>query len=159
MLTNTNSSFSTDTPDYQDNPLPVNWGIGGTCEGQRFFLNHQTRTTTWLDPRTSLACSVPRASPSSQCCSLFYSCPPSSPSQIIQLPRNPRAPHAFTLDSPPRSSQSWQTSSCTAVLLTLVSLTCLLVTLVYFCTSAPLAWPGQWLYCHRQTVINTLYGK
>lgn len=36
-------------------PLPPGWDQAQTPEGQIYFLNHTTRTTTWEDPRKSLA--------------------------------------------------------------------------------------------------------
>ncbi|XP_056646782.1 transcriptional coactivator YAP1 isoform X2 [Diorhabda carinulata] len=40
----------------EDNtPLPPGWEQARTPEGQVYYLNHTTRTTTWEDPRKSLA--------------------------------------------------------------------------------------------------------
>ncbi|XP_008200710.1 transcriptional coactivator YAP1 isoform X2 [Tribolium castaneum] len=40
----------------EDNtPLPTGWEQARTPEGQLYYLNHITRTTTWEDPRKSLA--------------------------------------------------------------------------------------------------------
>lgn len=36
-------------------PLPPGWEQARTPEGQVYYLNHTTRTTTWEDPRKSLA--------------------------------------------------------------------------------------------------------
>ena len=33
-------------------PLPPNWNMKTTKEGREFFINHVTKITTWLDPRT-----------------------------------------------------------------------------------------------------------
>ncbi|XP_050388537.1 transcriptional coactivator YAP1 isoform X2 [Patella vulgata] len=37
--------------DLAEEPLPPGWSIGVTVVGQRYFLNHETQTTTWQDPR------------------------------------------------------------------------------------------------------------
>eukprot|EP01116_Phalansterium_solitarium_P024249 TRINITY_DN882_c0_g1_i1.p1 TRINITY_DN882_c0_g1~~TRINITY_DN882_c0_g1_i1.p1 ORF type:complete len:395 (+),score=131.41 TRINITY_DN882_c0_g1_i1:27-1187(+) len=34
--------------------LPPNWSHGFTASGQTYFIDHNTRSTTWLDPRTAL---------------------------------------------------------------------------------------------------------
>lgn len=39
-------------------PLPPGWEQARTAEGQVYYLNHITRTTTWEDPRKSLAAQV-----------------------------------------------------------------------------------------------------
>nr|XP_055189462.1 LOW QUALITY PROTEIN: transcriptional coactivator YAP1-like [Nyctereutes procyonoides] len=44
------SSF--EMPD--DVPLPAGWEMARTSSGQRYFLNHVDRTTTWLDPRKAM---------------------------------------------------------------------------------------------------------
>ncbi|CAB3368717.1 Hypothetical predicted protein [Cloeon dipterum] len=36
-------------------PLPPGWEQARTAEGQIYFLNHHSRTTTWEDPRKTLA--------------------------------------------------------------------------------------------------------
>ncbi|XP_061595761.1 transcriptional coactivator YAP1-like isoform X2 [Cololabis saira] len=36
-----------------DVPLPVGWEMAKTPTGQRYFLNHLEKTTTWHDPRLS----------------------------------------------------------------------------------------------------------
>ncbi|XP_071441501.1 transcriptional coactivator YAP1 isoform X1 [Hetaerina americana] len=41
-------------------PLPPGWEQARTREGQVYYLNHITRTTTWEDPRKSLAVQVQR---------------------------------------------------------------------------------------------------
>lgn len=41
-------------------PLPPGWEQARTPEGQVYYLNHITRTTTWEDPRKSLAVQVQR---------------------------------------------------------------------------------------------------
>ncbi|CAG9829293.1 unnamed protein product [Diabrotica balteata] len=35
-------------------PLPDGWEQAQTSEGETYFINHKTRTTSWLDPRISL---------------------------------------------------------------------------------------------------------
>lgn len=32
-------------------PLPEGWEQAQTPEGEVYFINHQTRTTSWFDPR------------------------------------------------------------------------------------------------------------
>jgi hypothetical protein len=32
-------------------PLPEGWEQATTPEGEVYFINHQTRTTSWFDPR------------------------------------------------------------------------------------------------------------
>ena len=32
-------------------PLPEGWEQATTQEGEVYFINHQTRTTSWFDPR------------------------------------------------------------------------------------------------------------
>lgn len=32
-------------------PLPDGWEQARTAEGEIYFINHQTRTTSWFDPR------------------------------------------------------------------------------------------------------------
>uniref|UniRef100_A0A1B6G5W6 WW domain-containing protein n=1 Tax=Cuerna arida TaxID=1464854 RepID=A0A1B6G5W6_9HEMI len=39
-------------------PLPAGWEQARTLEGQVYFLNHITRTTTWEDPRKTIAAQV-----------------------------------------------------------------------------------------------------
>ncbi|KAF8147316.1 hypothetical protein K438DRAFT_2027776 [Mycena galopus ATCC 62051] len=36
---------------YTDIPLPLGWEERRTPEGRPYFVDHQTRTTTWVDPR------------------------------------------------------------------------------------------------------------
>ena len=33
-------------------PLPKGWGFGHTESGEMFFIDHDTESTTWVDPRT-----------------------------------------------------------------------------------------------------------
>lgn len=39
-------------------PLPPGWEQARTAEGQVYYLNHHTKTTTWEDPRKTLAAQV-----------------------------------------------------------------------------------------------------
>ena len=32
-------------------PLPTGWQEARTAQGEVYFMNHQTRTTSWVDPR------------------------------------------------------------------------------------------------------------
>jgi E3 ubiquitin-protein ligase NEDD4 len=43
------------TGPYADIPLPSGWEERRTAEGRPYFVDHQTRTTTWYDPRRNLA--------------------------------------------------------------------------------------------------------
>ena len=45
------SSFS--MPDHPNNlgPLPSNWEIAYTANNEKYFIDHNTGTTHWLDPR------------------------------------------------------------------------------------------------------------
>lgn len=38
---------------YADVPLPLGWEERRTPEGRPYFVNHHTRSTTWVDPRRS----------------------------------------------------------------------------------------------------------
>lgn len=44
---------STPPPPYQDplGPLPDGWEANWTSEGVQYFIDHNTKTTTWNDPR------------------------------------------------------------------------------------------------------------
>ncbi|XP_046998895.1 transcriptional coactivator YAP1 isoform X1 [Schistocerca americana] len=46
------------TPVDELGPLPPGWEQARTPEGQVYYLNHITRTTTWEDPRKTLAAQV-----------------------------------------------------------------------------------------------------
>ncbi|XP_012730683.2 transcriptional coactivator YAP1 [Fundulus heteroclitus] len=48
-----------------DMPLPAGWEMAKTHSGQRYFLNHIDKTTTWQDPRKSLLQMNQPAPPSS----------------------------------------------------------------------------------------------
>ncbi|KAM4742238.1 transcriptional coactivator YAP1 isoform 1-T1 [Anableps anableps] len=48
-----------------DVPLPAGWEMAKTPSGQRYFLNHIDKTTTWQDPRKSLLQMNQPAPPSS----------------------------------------------------------------------------------------------
>ncbi|XP_022248443.1 transcriptional coactivator YAP1-like isoform X2 [Limulus polyphemus] len=46
-------------------PLPPGWEMAKTQSGERYFINHETKTTTWKDPRKNLsvgALTTPRSS-------------------------------------------------------------------------------------------------
>ncbi len=42
------------SPAEELGPLPPGWEAARTAEGQVYFMNHQTRTTQWEDPRRQL---------------------------------------------------------------------------------------------------------
>ncbi|KAJ7644179.1 hypothetical protein FB45DRAFT_897156 [Roridomyces roridus] len=46
-----NAASSPQTSAYADVPLPLGWEERRTPEGRPYFVDHQTRTTTWVDPR------------------------------------------------------------------------------------------------------------
>uniref|UniRef100_A0A4W3I9P9 WW domain containing transcription regulator 1 n=1 Tax=Callorhinchus milii TaxID=7868 RepID=A0A4W3I9P9_CALMI len=50
------------------NPVPEGWEQAVTPEGEIYFINHKTKSTSWLDPRLDQLCSKnptqPRAEPS-----------------------------------------------------------------------------------------------
>lgn len=37
--------------DVDIGPLPEGWEQSSTADGEVYFINHQTRTTSWFDPR------------------------------------------------------------------------------------------------------------
>ena len=39
---------------YSDVPLPLGWEERTTAEGRPYFVDHTTRTTTWVDPRRNV---------------------------------------------------------------------------------------------------------
>nr|XP_020454164.1 transcriptional coactivator YAP1-like isoform X2 [Monopterus albus] len=52
------------TPNIPDDvPLPHGWEMAKTPTGQRYFLNHLDKTTTWHDPRLSQLQSAPAQLP------------------------------------------------------------------------------------------------
>lgn len=34
-----------------DVPLPLGWEEARDCDGRLFYIDHSTKTTTWIDPR------------------------------------------------------------------------------------------------------------
>lgn len=48
-------SYDVGSKNEDSSPLPPGWEQARTSEGQVYYLNHITRTTTWEDPRKSLA--------------------------------------------------------------------------------------------------------
>ncbi|VDM66106.1 unnamed protein product [Strongylus vulgaris] len=44
----------------EDEPLPEGWDMQIAPNGRTFFIDHRTKTTTWLDPRTGIAASRPQ---------------------------------------------------------------------------------------------------
>eukprot|EP00960_Hanusia_phi_P035790 751951-Hanusia_phi.AAC.5 len=42
-------------PGYENakGPLPTGWEARGTADGRMYFIDHNTKTTTWVDPRDS----------------------------------------------------------------------------------------------------------
>ena len=37
--------------DTKTNPLPLGWELKYTKEGKKFFVDHNTKSTSWIDPR------------------------------------------------------------------------------------------------------------
>uniref|UniRef100_A0A914KNL1 WW domain-containing protein n=1 Tax=Meloidogyne incognita TaxID=6306 RepID=A0A914KNL1_MELIC len=50
-------------------PLPPNWEISYTENGEKFFIDHNTGTTTWDDPRESMS-----TTPATLTAADFYGC-------------------------------------------------------------------------------------
>jgi len=50
-----------DTPEGSDG-LPKGWSMQVAPNGRTFFIDHNTRATTWVDPRTGRASSMPNQS-------------------------------------------------------------------------------------------------
>lgn len=52
-VTNVNPFIATPkaSTDVELGPLPEGWEQAQTSEGEVYFINHQTRTTSWFDPR------------------------------------------------------------------------------------------------------------
>lgn len=48
-------SYDVGSKNEDNTPMPPGWEQARTLEGQVYYLNHITRTTTWEDPRKSLA--------------------------------------------------------------------------------------------------------
>ncbi|KAJ1351790.1 hypothetical protein KIN20_007930, partial [Parelaphostrongylus tenuis] len=44
----------------EEQPLPEGWDMQVAPNGRTFFIDHRTKTTTWLDPRTGIAASRPQ---------------------------------------------------------------------------------------------------
>ncbi|XP_053173297.1 membrane-associated guanylate kinase, WW and PDZ domain-containing protein 3a isoform X1 [Scomber japonicus] len=44
-------TWNTLTPDESQEPLPKNWEMAYTETGMVYFIDHNSKTTTWLDPR------------------------------------------------------------------------------------------------------------
>ena len=50
----TNSLIEEDGPQGQQPdgpPLPDGWDMGMDYDGKIYYIDHKTRTTTWIDPR------------------------------------------------------------------------------------------------------------
>lgn len=59
----TNPSPAAPAGGYADVPLPLGWEERRTPEGRPYFVDHHTRTTTWVDPRRSAQQPTPAARP------------------------------------------------------------------------------------------------
>ena len=40
-------------------PLPEGWDVGRDVDGKPFFIDHNTKRTTWVDPRDRLGPYLP----------------------------------------------------------------------------------------------------
>lgn len=87
------NSLSTQAPDVaatpiipDDMPLPPGWEMAKTSTGQRYFLNHLEKTTTWHDPRLtqlqSAAAQHPISGPPVHAHSLSNPAPTAQPPNI-----------------------------------------------------------------------------
>jgi E3 ubiquitin-protein ligase NEDD4 len=54
-------SSATSSSAYADVPLPLGWEERRTPEGRPYFVDHHTRTTTWVDPRRNATNAPPPA--------------------------------------------------------------------------------------------------
>jgi len=43
-----------DPLDLKSCPLPEGWDMGIDFDGKPYFIDHQSKTTTWIDPRDSM---------------------------------------------------------------------------------------------------------
>jgi E3 ubiquitin-protein ligase NEDD4 len=48
---NTNSTTSAPSSESDEDPLPPGWAMSVTPSGRVFYVDHNTRTTSWEDPR------------------------------------------------------------------------------------------------------------
>lgn len=78
-------SYDVGSKNEDNTPLPPGWDQARTPEGQVYYLNHITRTTTWEDPRKSLAAQTGQQHQSAE--QLLASPPPPIPLQP-QSPTN-----------------------------------------------------------------------
>lgn len=68
-------------------PLPPGWEMKvDPGSGKPFFIDHKTRTTSWEDPRTQKAYTVPGSQPANQSPAQPYQMPSANPSQQYQTP-------------------------------------------------------------------------
>ncbi|XP_063548431.1 WW domain-containing transcription regulator protein 1 isoform X3 [Cydia strobilella] len=77
-------------------PLPSGWEQARTPEGQIYYLNHITKTTTWEDPRKSLAAQSVTAGVQHQSAETLLATPapqtvPTAPAPAQHLQRTPAA--------------------------------------------------------------------
>ncbi|XP_063395278.1 transcriptional coactivator yorkie isoform X3 [Cydia fagiglandana] len=77
-------------------PLPSGWEQARTPEGQIYYLNHITKTTTWEDPRKSLAAQSVTAGVQHQSAETLLATPaaqtvPAAPAPAQHLQRTPAA--------------------------------------------------------------------
>jgi hypothetical protein len=64
-----NNNNSNNDADLSGRPLPPNWEISYTENGEKFFIDHNTGTTTWDDPRESIS-----TTPATLTAGDFYGC-------------------------------------------------------------------------------------
>uniref|UniRef100_A0A8C9THP9 WW domain containing transcription regulator 1 n=1 Tax=Scleropages formosus TaxID=113540 RepID=A0A8C9THP9_SCLFO len=88
-----------------EGPLPPGWDMAFTSSGQRYFLNHIEKTTTWQDPRKTLTAATSHLSPQRPATSTLVqqrSVAQSQPSLVVhhqpqqQLAQNPQPQQVLT---------------------------------------------------------------
>ena len=50
-LNRSQTDLNMDNLNLKSCPLPEGWDMGLDFDGKPYFINHQTKTTTWIDPR------------------------------------------------------------------------------------------------------------
>lgn len=92
-------------------PLPEGWESKRTPEGRPFFIDHLTRSTTWIDPRLNNGSARPSSSASTTPSSNNLTLPSAphhtlSSSAVPTTSNTPRLPHSASTSSIGRTSSS-----------------------------------------------------